>query len=297
MKSRLDELYPDHCRALSIAGLLPDEVPQMRDVLKDIENSQRSKNTRKRPDRRKRETLFCIGMSSVWRGKHSLPVKLKKLRNKHNLKWLRISMSYHRFPNLLETLQGDLCSKLNEPWYSADFMERPCNCCRRTRRENGTCLYGGECRKSVVVYKATCHDESYYIGSTQQHLKDRMDQHFGEVRDKINHGKPADSFARHCALKLEERERDKVSAHDARKLVKEVDILWWGDPLSCVKSFGQLTCRLCQKERIYIHKAKLKDKIDGTCKLINSCNEFYGACRHIPKFHRYQREDSSTDDG
>ena len=120
-----------------------------------------------------------------------------------------------------------------------------------------------------------------------------MNGHFGDVRDKINHGRLADTFARHCALKLEDK--DKVSADDARKLVRTVDILWWGDPLSCVKSFGKLTCRLCAKERLYIHKAKLKDKREGTCKLINSSSEFYGACRHIPRFHRYQREDLSDD--
>ena len=121
-----------------------------------------------------------------------------------------------------------------------------------------------------------------------------MDGHFGNVRNLVNHGKSADSFARHCALKLEDK--GKVSANDARKLVRKVDILWWGDPLSCVKSFGKLTCRLCMKERIYIHKAKQKDKVEGTCKLINSSNEFYGACRHIPRFHWYQRDDPSTDD-
>ena len=54
---------------------------------------------------------------------------------------------------------------------------------------------------------------------------------------------------------------------------------------------------LCFKVRIYIYKAKQKDKINGTCRVINSSNDFYGACRHIPRFHRYQRYDPSTDEG
>jgi hypothetical protein len=33
---------------------------------------------------------------------------LKELRNKHELTWLHISMSYHKFSNLREIFQGDL---------------------------------------------------------------------------------------------------------------------------------------------------------------------------------------------
>ena len=53
MKSKMDELYPDHCEALLNTGLLPDQVPMMRDVLKEIEEINKSKHTRKSPDQRK----------------------------------------------------------------------------------------------------------------------------------------------------------------------------------------------------------------------------------------------------
>ena len=162
----MNELYPDHCTALLVAGLLPDEMPVLKDVLGVVRDEKKSRRAKKPPDRRRRETFFCIGMSYVWKGKNSLPKKLKKLRNKHELKWLRISMSYHRFPNLGELLQGDLCSKLNEDLISEDFMDRPCNCCKKLRPNNGQCIYHGECRKCITVYKATCHDGHYYIGTS-----------------------------------------------------------------------------------------------------------------------------------
>ena len=300
LSSRMNTLYPDHCRALAVAGLLPDEVPTMNEVMRENDGKKPSSNPKKSKSRpnAKRQTFFCVGMSHVWKGKNSLPVKLKELRNKHELKWLRLSMSYHRFPNLRETIQGDLTVKLNDNIISSDFRDRPCNCCSKLK-PNGQCIYKGNCRKSITIYKATCHDGHYYIGSTQQHLKARMNGHFGEVRDKINHNAPADTFASYCADKLTaEEENRRVKVGDARNLVKSVDILWQGNPISTVKSFHSLTCRLCSKERLFIHKARLKeDASDGPSKLLNSCSEIYGACRHIPRFHRYQRYDPSTDEG
>ena len=48
---------------------------------------------------------------------------------------------------------------------------------------------------------------------------------------------------------------------------------------------------------LYLYKARLKDKEEGESNLINSCNEFYGACRHVPRFHWYQCCEPSTDEG
>ena len=75
----------------------------------------------------------------------------------------------------------------------------------------------------------------------------------------------------------------------------EVEVIWKGNPISCVKSFGKLNCTLCMKERLAILNA-LRDK-EGKKKLINSNNELNSACRHKPKFHRFTQYTSSTDDG
>ena len=61
-----------------------------------------------------RQIFFCVGVSKAFQGKHAIHVILKKLRDKCNLKWLSISMSYHKFANLSEILAGDLNNKLME---------------------------------------------------------------------------------------------------------------------------------------------------------------------------------------
>jgi hypothetical protein len=95
---------------------------------------------------------------------------LKKWRNKFDLKWLRISMSYHHFPNMREMLQGDILKKLTECIKSMDFKVRDCNC--RGSRGPGKCQYGGFCRMPIVIYWITCKmTNKSYISNMQQHFK------------------------------------------------------------------------------------------------------------------------------
>ena len=69
-------------------------------------------------------------------------------------------------------------------------------------------------------------------------------------------------------------------------------VLWQGNPINVVKTFGTPNCALCNKERLEILKQSRKDPNS----LINSCNEIYGACRHNSKFHRYISRTPSTDE-
>jgi hypothetical protein len=108
-------------------------------------------------------------------------------------------MSYHKFLNLREILQGDLGGKVMKDVSSLDFMPRDCNCNVRTL-VNGQCAYNGKCRHSVVVYKASCKCcKKYYIGNTQQKLKDHMSGHYNDVRALVNANKTSDTFATHFA--------------------------------------------------------------------------------------------------
>ena len=61
-------------------------------------------------------------------------------------------MSYHRWTNLGETLQGDLVGKLKDIIWWNDFKNRECNC-NSTTKVKGTYAYGGECGTYSVVYK------------------------------------------------------------------------------------------------------------------------------------------------
>ena len=223
-------------------------------------------------------------MCKVWSGFNAIHVILKKLRNKYNLKWLRISMSYHKFSNLGEIFQGDLNKKLMNNITSKDFMDLDCNC-RRCSTVNGRCIYGGKCRKSIVIYKATCKDcGCYYIGNTQQKLKLRMNTHFSETRDLINNGNSSDSFAKHFASHF--KDKNSITRNEIRNITN-IEIIWQGNPISCIKSFKKPNCSLCNRERLEIYKAMKNDKENNTNFLINSSNELYGACRHNPRFHRY----------
>ena len=72
-------------------------------------------------------------------------------------------------------------------------------------------------------------------------------------------------------------------------------ILWRGNAISTVKGFGSPKCSLCAHERTEIVKMSY---LQPEC-LINSCDEFYGACRHRAHFHRFKKQNlpaTSTDD-
>ena len=60
----------------------------------------------------RRNSYFFIGFSQLWREK--IYSVIKKLQKSHGLQWLRVKMSYHRFPNIDEILQGDMIGKLKE---------------------------------------------------------------------------------------------------------------------------------------------------------------------------------------
>jgi hypothetical protein len=131
-----------------------------------------------------------------------------------------------------------------------------------------------------------------YIGNTQQHVKTRMQGHTQDVKNLFINGKSSDSFASHFASLI----LDGTTKENVKDFIDvKVDILWQGDPLSCVKTFGTRNCKLCAKERYAI--IKLTRKIPNLA--INKCNEVHGACRHKPRFHRFDHSEnanSSTDE-
>ena len=63
----------------------------------------------------------------------------------------------------------------------------------------------------------------------------------------------------------------------------KVEILWLGDPISCMKTFKKVGCRLCMMERVHILKAEKVDKTN----IINVNEELFCACKHNTHFHRY----------
>jgi hypothetical protein len=250
------------------------ELVQLREAM---ENNPINKELKKRREKdRKRAIYFKAGYSTAW-GKtpiHKIIGGIKK--NFPELSWLRVSMSYHRFMNVREIFQGDLNKKVTEGVVSLDFRNLTCNC----RNKEG-CPYKGHCGSPIVVYQATdLTTNKRYIGNTQQFVKKRMQQHVQDVKRLVTQGKSSDSFAAHFARSVPEgTEKKQINGFVKIK----VDILWQGDPLATVKTFGTKKCKLCAKERVAILRmTKFTPHL-----AINTNNEIYGACRHKPRFHRF----------
>ena len=85
----LDRLYPTHAEALKLAGLAPTKYPTQGGGLDALAAKLEPEHGKKKS--KSRQTYFCIGVSDVW--ETPVHVALRELRNKYNLKWLRISMS------------------------------------------------------------------------------------------------------------------------------------------------------------------------------------------------------------
>jgi GIY-YIG catalytic domain len=270
----LEDIYPQHFKALRNANLIVDKSPTLQEMatkvlvnqLTTLDTNSTNNKTEKERNRR-RSTFFCIGVSKAW----SVPIHqiIKEVKKKFNLSWLRISMSYHRFTNLREIFQGDLSKKLTVNVVSKDFETLQCNC--RLGPEK-ICGYNNVCRKSIVVYKVVCKNTSkVYIGNTQQHFKRRMQQHFNDVKKLHQLGQKSDSYAKHFANQF--LNFDNLTPQFQRNSIT-CDILWQGNPISVVKTFGTAKCALCNKERLEILKHSRKNPES----LINSCTEIYGAC-------------------
>ena len=284
MNNSIDEIHPDHAKALRTAGLSPKKFPTLKEVLMSVENDKQKDKKKKKL--RKRITHFCISicktwtMRDTWNNAISIHVILERLRDKCNLKWLRMSMSYHEFTNLGEIFQGDLSDKLMDGMTSKDSMDLNCNCIQ-SATVNGKCICGSNCRKSMVAHKATCEEcGCYCVGNTQQKLKMRMrmNQHFTNAKDLINNNKLSDSFAKHFASHFQDKKH--MSRGDVRNITN-IEIIWQGNPISSIKTFRNLNCTLCAKECLEIYKAMKLDNKNNSNFLINSSNELCGGCRYL----------------
>jgi len=290
----LKEIYPKHFKALEHAGLVKGKIPTLQDeklkseLLRKMSDEKKEAKKLKAKER-KRAIYFCVGYSKTW----LIPIHtiIKKLKDRYELKWLRFSMSYHRFTNLRETLQGDLSGKITYGVESKDFMNEKCNCTGPGRNKEG-CNYDGICRDKLVVYEITCKDTGkIYIGQTQQNFKNRMEGHHGDVNilhDPTRDSKRTDSYAKHFAHQLQNW---KTVPPKVQREHYSSKILWQGNPISAVKTFGTQHCILCNRERLEIFKRFKKNPQS----LINSCGEIFGGCLHKPKFHRYSKQ-TSTDE-
>ena len=106
-------------------------------------------------------------------------------------------MSYHKFNNLAELLNGDPAAKIGQGIFSKDLMGIKCKCSLPSK-VNGKCVYKGKFRYRCIIYKvkfSMC--DAIYIGNTQQTLKKIMDGHFSDLQLLIENGQKSDSVTSH----------------------------------------------------------------------------------------------------
>ena len=114
-------------------------------------------------------------------------------------------MSCPRFPNLGEILQSDMVGKIRKGIVSKVFLNCDCKC-KSTNKVKGTCACGGECRACCVVYKVVWRlCLIVYMVNTQNSLKNKMEEHFQEVAQRVHHDKNSDTFVAHYAQPFDQK--------------------------------------------------------------------------------------------
>jgi hypothetical protein len=269
----MHQLYPEHAKALQRVGLSSSLLPTFRQVLDCRTGSQGL--SRSRSATKSGAVFFCLGFSKF--GKTPFHLLLRRLRNKYNLLWFRVSMSSHRFNNLRELCQGHLNKVLLRNVDSEDLRDRPCNCPGR-----GSCRYNNLCRKALIVYKVTIpQTRKYYIGATSQTLKKRMAGHLQDTSKLLKDGVRSSTLASHLA-QMWQQNSNSISTAGMLRDELTYSILWQCDTFSCSKTFGKFACKLCQKEQVALLRHSWSDEVN----VLNDRSEIHGSCRHTARFHR-----------
>ena len=157
----IDKVYPEHTKALQIAGLTTGKFPTLENLQLKEEERKNSKNEKEKSQKDNRTIYFILSHSKIW-GNSTVPRTIKKLQKRYKLNWLRVQMAYSRFLNIREKFNGDLVTKINKGTECRDFGSRDCNCTRAVKI-NGKCAYKGRCRQKCIVYKCTCKFKLCFI--------------------------------------------------------------------------------------------------------------------------------------
>ena len=114
-------------------------------------------------------------------------------------------------------------------------MDEKCNCHKSTLRDEGLCMFGGKCRNKMAMDKV--ETGKYYIGQTQSNVKEMIGKHVSKTTALTKGGKASNSFAK---LFAELFERKGKGTYREVKDKMKVEILWQGDPISCMKTFKKV---------------------------------------------------------
>ena len=197
------------------------------------------------------------------------------LKKSPNLSWMIDRMSYHKFNNLSDLINGDLAAKIGWGIFFKYLMDREFNCSLRSK-VNRKYVYEGKCRPKCIIYEvkfSMC--DAFYIGKTHQTFKKIWDSHFSDILRQIKNGQKYDSFAANFKQHINSTTlRTYIRKYMTVKVVNQLN------PIGAMKTFMKPNCNLCIEECLTILK-KLHDK---RVTILNKNLEIYGACRHKTTF-------------
>ena len=176
----MDSIYPAQANALRKAGLATSVLPTMGELWEKLDDKVEKNKEQDVSVKKNRNVYFCVAYSRYF--STAIPRVIDRLKNSFNLTWLRVRMSYHRYNNLAELLNGDLSAKIGRGIFSKDLMDRECNCTLPSKF-NRKCVYEGKCQSKCIIYEvkfSMC--DAIYIGNTQQTFKKRMDGNFSDLQ-------------------------------------------------------------------------------------------------------------------
>ena len=108
----------------------------------------------------------------------------------------------------------------------------------------------------------------------------KMEQHFQDVAQKVQHDKNPDTFAAHFAQNFNQ----KPTPQHFREIMI-FKILFRVNPIGSMKTWNKSSYTLWMKERLEIVSRSQR----SYRKLIDACSKIYGACCHNPMFYRFTR--------
>ena len=131
-------ISPAHANTLCKAGLAPPVFPTMGELWEKQDEKVEKNKERDVSVKKNRNVYFCVAYSRYF--STAIHRVIDRLKKSFNLTWLRVRMSYHRFNNLAELLNGDLAAKIGQGIFSKDLMDRECNCSLQYKVKEKMCL-------------------------------------------------------------------------------------------------------------------------------------------------------------
>ena len=122
----MDSIYLAHANALRKAGLAPSVFLTMGELWEKQDEKLEKNKERDVSVKKNRNVYFCVAYSRYF--STAIHRVIDRLKKSFNLTWLRVRMSYHRYNNLAELLNGDLAAKIGRGVFSKDLMDREYNC-------------------------------------------------------------------------------------------------------------------------------------------------------------------------